>query len=241
MTANQKKKPSATLNVLADLMALPISLIPVICAWGLPVYLLRETWSQNFFYVVLALLPLVSSLTLILSVRIIRLFIPRLQKGVFPLGTNRGFMSWYLHLALSRAGDLSGLKPIIQSFYILKFLYWRAQGAKIAFGVNSAMGVSIVDYPMIQVGAGSTLSDGCSFSAHTFVDDKILIAPVLIGENVFVGFKSFVGARSRIGSNVRIGIHNLIAGDIIESGTTIENFAWERGNPNRKFSNNQSS
>jgi hypothetical protein len=238
MSENENKKPSRWLFAASDMIALPISLTPVCCAWGVPLWLLRSTWDSCWFYLVLALLPLIAMCSLIVSVRVVRLFLPRMKKGLYTLGLNRGFVSWYMHLALSRAGDLSGLKPLMQSFYLFKFLYWRAQGARIAFGVNSAMGVSIVDYPMIEVGPGGTLSDGVALSAHTFVGDRILIAPTVLGRNVFVGLKSLIGARTRIGDDVWIGLHNIIAGDKILSGTKIENFAWERGNPKRKFASN---
>src|SRR4051812_44226770 len=114
MTANQKNKNSPVLNLLADLLALPVSLIPVIVAWGIPIYLLLSAWPNSIFYVVLLLLPFIASFSLILSVRIVRLFLPRLRKGVYPLGMNKGFISWYLHLSLSRAADLASLKSIIQ-------------------------------------------------------------------------------------------------------------------------------
>lgn len=238
MAQTEKKKPNSALFLAADLMALPISLTPVASAWGVPLALLFHSWGTEFFYLVLALTPVLAALTLIVAVRVVRLFLPKLRKGLYDLGLNRGFLSWYLHMALSRSGDHSGLKPILQSFYILKFLYWRAQGARIAFGVNSAMGLSIVDYPMIEVGTGSTLSDEVTLSAHTFVNDRILIAPVKLGNRVFVGYESVIGARSRIDDDVWIGIHNIIVGDKIETGAKLENFAWERGNPKRKYASN---
>ncbi len=240
MAKNEQKNVSNVVMALSDLFTLPVTLAPVVIAWAGPVFLIRWGWSDPIHLAVAVIAsPLVAALGLIVGVRGVRLFLPPLTKGLFPFGWNRGFLAWCFHMALSRSGDISGLKLLIQSSAVLKFLYWRAQGAKIAFGINSSMTLAMVDYPMIQVGAGSTLADGVFMTAHTFVGDKILLAPIVIGKNVFVGYNCFLSARTRIGDNVRIGIHNKFGGDVIPAGTVIENFAWEHGSPERKFSRTQ--
>lgn len=238
MKKNEVKKITPALIALSDVLTLPISLLPVILAWSIPVLLIRQTWSSPWIYAALASTPFIAALSLIVSIWLIRMLLPKLKKGLYPLGFNRGFLAWYLHLALSRSGDISGLKLLIQSSILFKYFFWRAHGARIAFGINSSMTLNIVDYPMIEVGPGATLADGVGINAHMFIGDRLLIAPVRLGKNVFVGYKSLVGARSKIDDDVWIGIHNVIAGDIISSGTKIENFSWEHGNPNRKFANN---
>ncbi len=214
-----------------DLLSLIVSLCPALITWGGTLFYFRALWeSPNFIYFV----PIVPFLILFLlssSIFLIRLLLPKLQKGSHTIGFNRGAIAWYGHLALGRAPDIAGLRPFVHSFYFTKYLLWRAAGMKVAYGVNSSMTVSFVDMPLITIGKGCTLSEGCAISCHTFVGNRLFLAPVEIGENTFIGMHTLIGPKSKIGAGTWIGAHNRIAGNSLPANTTIKDFEWQKGRP----------
>lgn len=216
--------------ILIDLVSFVLSIGPGAVAYAVTLCFLRHFWASHLFflYALFAVVPLV--LTFLTVLFCLRLLVPRLKRGVYPLGVNLGMLSWYCHLALSRSGEISGLRPLLQSFYITKFLFWRALGMRIAFGVNTSIGVSFVDLSMITIGRGSTISEGVHIACHTFVGDRLVILPVEIGENVFVGMNCVIGPKTRIGDRAWIGMNNLIS-EGIAADFKLESFAWEHGNP----------
>lgn len=223
--------PAPTL-VLIDLVSFILSAGPGLIAWAVTVLLVRSVWESPylFFYLLLTPFPLVISFLFVLL--LFRVLCPRLKRGVFPMTINAGLLAWYCNLALSRAAEVSGLRPFLNIFYITKFLHWRALGMKIPFGVNSSIGVSFVDLPMITVGKGCTISEGVHIACHTFVGDRLFVSQVTIGDNVFIGMNCILGPKTRIGDRAWIGMNNLIA-DGIAADAKLDNFAWEHGNPAR--------
>lgn len=216
-----------------DLLSSLLTLGPVALSWLGVIFFIRHSWDSTYFYFLILLVPVVGVLALICSIFVFRMLIPKLKQGIFPIGFNRGVLAWTCHLALSRSAEVSGFKPMIQSFYLFKFLYWRACGAKISFLVNSSIGVSMVDLSLITVGQQSTLSDGVHISCHTFVGDRLFIAPVVIGKGVFLGMHCLVGPRSKIGDSAWIGAYNKVFRDQVGVGERIPDGAWEKGNPKK--------
>jgi acetyltransferase-like isoleucine patch superfamily enzyme len=147
------------------------------------------------------------------------------------MGVNRGTLAWATNLALSRASEIAAVRPLLNAFFFSKYLHWRALGMKIDYGVNTSIGVSFVDLPMITIRKGSTVAEGVHIACHTFVGDRLVVFPVEIGENVFVGMNCTIGPKTKIGNGAWIGMHNVIGGDLIPEGTKIESYAWEHGNP----------
>ena len=178
--------------------------------------------------------PLVVYFAFVATVFAFRLAIPKLKKGVTPRPSTGEGLSWYLNLALNRAMYIAGLKPLVQSFHFTKFLYWRALGARIAYNVSTSIGVTFIDVPMISIGSGSTISEGVIISCHTFTGDRLYIAPVEIGKNVFVGMDCVIGAATKIGDESWIGFGNRLMRDTLDGGTKLDNFEWEHGKPAKK-------
>jgi acetyltransferase-like isoleucine patch superfamily enzyme len=216
-----------------DLIMFPLSVGPGAVAWGGVAYFLRHFWSHQYFFLWALLAPFVLIFGFIGSVFVLRLLAPRLKKGVFAMGMNAGTLAWAANLALSRASEVAAVRPLLNAFFWTKFLHWRALGMKIDYGVNTSIGVSFVDLPMITIRKGCTISEGVHIACHTFVGDRLFVAPVEIGENVFVGMNCTVGPKTKIGDGAWIGMSNLIGGDIIAEGTKIDSYEWERGNPEK--------
>lgn len=215
-----------------DLVSWILTVGPGALAWGCVVLFLRHFWDSEFLLFWVLLAPFVLVFSFVGTLFVLRLLLPRLKRGVYPMGMNLGAFTWACHLGLSRASEVACVRPLLNSFYWTKFLHWRALGMKIAYGVNTSIGVSFVDLSLISIGKGSTVSEGVHIACHTFVGDRLFVSPVEIGENVFIGMNCVLGPKTKIGKGAWIGMSNLVSESIPE-GAKIENFAWEHGNPAR--------
>jgi hypothetical protein len=218
--------------IFVDIFGLFLSLGPGAIAWASGFLYLKMIFSLSaitFFFCAL-LFPIVLVVAFICPVFLMRILLPRLKRGVYPMGVNRGSITWFCHLGLSRSAEISGLRPLLNAFYLTKFLHWRALGMQIDYGVNTSIGVSFVDLAMIKIGKGSTISEGVHIACHTFVGDRLWISPVEIGENVFVGMNCILGPKAKIGNGAWIGMNNLIS-DPVAPSAKIDNFEWEHGKP----------
>ncbi|MCO5142968.1 MAG: hypothetical protein M9962_07760 [Oligoflexia bacterium] len=217
-----------------DFLGIFLSLGPGIVAWSIALTYLHSIWTFSaakfFLYSLLAPFLLIFSFIFVLWA--LRLFIPKQKRGVYPMGINKGTLTWFCHLGLSRSSIIAGISPLLNAFYLTKYLHWRALGMKIAYGVNTSIGVSFVDLSMITIGKGSTVSEGVHIACHTFVGDRLFVSPVEIGENVFIGMNCILGPKTKIGAGAWVGMGNLISENITE-GSKLDNFKWEHGNPER--------
>ena len=209
-----------------DFVTFIFSLLPGLISWSLTITMITHFFSTPLFFVSLLFSPIVLLLSYLIIIFVFRLLIPKLKPGVFSAGFNKGMVTWSLHLSLRRSQELSGLKPIIFSFYLTKFLFWRALGAHIDYRVTTSLNISIVDLPLITIGKGSTISEGTHIAAHSFVGDKLFLAPVVLGENVFLGMNCVLGAKTNIGDGSWIGFQNIINGETLPPQTKLDN--WER-------------
>ncbi len=216
-----------------DLIMFPLSVGPGAVAWISVAAYLRYIWDCKYFFACALLSPFILIFVFVLTVFVLRLLVPRLKKGIYAMGVNSGTLAWACNLALSRASEVAAVRPLLNAFFWTKFLHWRALGMKIDYGVNTSIGVSFVDLPMITIRKGGTVSEGVHIACHTFVGDKLIIFPVEIGENVFIGMNCTIGPKTKIGNGAWIGMHNVIGGDQIADGAKIESYAWERGNPEK--------
>ncbi len=217
--------------VLLDGLGFFLSVGPGLVAWLAMLVFLRWKWADPLFLAWALLAPLVLIFAFVGTLFLFRLALPRLRVGLYDMGVNLGTFAWACHLALSRAAEVCGLRPLLNSFFWTKFLHWRALGMKIAYGVNSSIGVSFVDLPLITIGKGCTISEGVHIACHTFVGDRLYVGTVEIAENVFFGMNCTVGPKTKVAKGAWIGMNNLLGGDTIAEGEKIDSFSWERGNP----------
>ncbi len=215
-----------------DLFGLILSLGPGAISWACGFLYLKTIFAlpDVTFFLFALLFPLVLIGGFLVPLAIFRICLPRLKRGVYPMGVNKGAITWFCHLGLSRAAEIAGLRPLLNAFYLTKYLHWRALGMQIDYGVNTSIGVSFVDLSMIKIGKGSTISEGVHIACHTFVGDRLFLSPVEIGENVFVGMNCILGPKTKIGNGAWIGMSNLIS-DSIAPSAKLQNFEWEHGKP----------
>jgi len=223
------------LVLVTDFLSMIFALGPGIAGWGASIYYLKNIWNHECFMYLAMLTPLVLIFSFLIAVVFLRLFIPKMRPGVYKMKFNKGFASWYLTLSLGHAVRISGLQPFFFTFYIFKWLYWRSMGANIAFGINSSLFLTIVDFPLV------TIKKGCSFGAythvacHTFVGDKLFLAPAIIEEDCYIGMDVMVGPKTIIGRGSWIGAGNRFLKNKLPPETKIDNFEWEYGNPKLKL------
>ncbi|MCM2277144.1 MAG: hypothetical protein NDJ89_03645 [Oligoflexia bacterium] len=233
----RRKLKSSTLplplTIAVDLFGLILTYGPGAIAWTAAVLWLRHFWDSRLLWLAALSSPLLATLVFLLSVFLLRLVVPRLRPGRYPMGANPGMLAWYCHLALSRAALVSGLLNFLTAFYVLKWLHWRALGARVAYGINSSIGVSLVDSPLITIREGATIGDHAHISCHTFTGNLLILKPVDIGPNVFLGMNCVVGFGTRIGEGSWIGFQNRLYNDELPPGTKLENFEWEHGRPKK--------
>lgn len=175
--------------------------------------------------------PFVLQLTFILTIFIIRLILPRLEAGVYKTNFNKGFFAWYSHSMLTRSARCFGLQYLIHSTATMRWLYWRALGANVPFNMNTSYKITIHDAAVITILPGTTLAEDVEISGHLVRGDKVLVAPVKIGRNVFIGRETYVGPRTKIGDGAWIGMGNTLSGDVVAEKQSIKSHEWAQGKP----------
>lgn len=227
--------PSAGKLCLADLINLVLTLTPGVVAWGMTILFLRAMWESSFLLLMIFASPLVSCAVFMATLFSLRCLLPRVEPGEYAMGFNWGMFAWSCSHALAKAAAVSGLSPLIHSSYVLKFLYWRALGARIAFRVATASDVTLADLPLIAIGSGTTLAEGVQVLGHRWMGDKLVLAQVTLGRNVSVGAGAELHLGTMVSDDVRVGAGNRLYGDLIKRGTQIADYEWEHGNPNHKL------
>jgi hypothetical protein len=220
--------------LLGDLSGLVVTGLPVLASYfGTAVVIHSCLWNEiGIFSLLLAPIILVTLFIFLLFV--FRLTLPRLKPGLYPTGLNRGFMSWMLHVYLSRAVEICGFKNFLFAFGTTRFLVFRALGAKVPFRMIGSLGLSIVDYPLIEIGKLVTLTEGVQLSCHTVVKGKLWLKKLKIEDGAYIGMHCLIGLGSVVGAGSMIGPYNKIAGDRLPIATVLAPFEWEHGNPEKK-------
>lgn len=216
-------------DILAALLCLGPIIITLILTW------LELSQIANV-YVQMAVAPFALTFSFILTIFVIRLLLPRLKKGVFPLGFNLGFMGWWTHSLLTRSARIFGIHYLIHSVSLFRWLYWRALGAKVSYKMSTSYKITLHDVALIEIEEGVILAEDVELSGHIVRGDRVLVAPVKIGKNSFIGRGTYIGPRTRIAENCWIGMNNNITGEVLPVGTKIGNYEWARGNPKRSSS-----
>lgn len=230
---HQSKGLSYVNLIMTDVLSMIFGLGPGLLTWFSTILYVRRIWDSEYFMGLIWLAPLVLVFTFLITTFIFRMFVPKMKPGVYRLGFSRDFAAWYLTLCLGHGIRIFGLQPFFFTFYITKYLYWRAMGANIAYGVNSSLFLTLVDYPLITIKRGFSCGAYVHVACHTFVGDKLFLAPVTIEENVYLGMNTTVGPKSTIGEGSWIGFSNRIFQDRLPAGTKLDNFEWEYGNPKK--------
>jgi len=231
MAKRQSDSTPIPLLLASDFFGFLLSLLPVTLTYFLTWKFFSEIASTAFFIPLLLVAPWVACLIFILIVGSVRMLFPQMKPGSYRVGLNAGFVSWSLNFYLNRAIEISGLRRFIFTNNILRFSYLRVMGTKVHFRMNGSMGIDLMDLPLLEIGEGSTLTEGVMVSAHSFTGQILVLSRTRIGENVFLGTGVTLGPGTDIGSRSWIGARNIFLADKIPPDSNIPNFVWDRGNP----------
>lgn len=223
-------KSLVTRTLGSDLLSLLLCLGPIVLSLILTALELQQLPS---FYLQIVLAPIALPLSFIFTVFVIRLLLPSLKKGVYPVGFNKGFMAWWTHSLLTRSARIFGIHYLLHSIALLRWLYWRALGAKVAYSISTSYKITLHDIALIEIEEGVILAEDTELSGHIVRGDRVLVAPVRIGKNSFIGRGTYIGPRTRIGENCWIGMSNNVTGEILAPNTRIGNHEWAQGNPRK--------
>jgi hypothetical protein len=205
--------PSPPLPFAARVLQAWAALLPGAVAWGWGLSWLAPAWSVGPWALLgrlVLVLPLVVAVFLGVTA-LLRTAGPRLRSGTFAPGS-LGHAACAFHLGLAGSAQLWGLLPLLSSFYTLRFLRWRALGARVALASNAAFDTRLQLLPLLTIGRGCTLSYMATLrSFHVHPDGRVTLAPITLGEGVFVGADSTLGPGCVVGEGAWIGLGNVLA------------------------------
>lgn len=135
------------------------------------------------------------------------------------------FTYWKLLTIVYRLGQ-DALLPFTPVF--VRPLVAALFGARV--GANVALGGTIDDPYMIEIGDDAVLGSGSLVSANMLHDGKLTCGPVKVGAGATVGINSVVLPNTLIGEN-----STLLGGSYVMPGSNIPAGETWRGNPARKW------
>jgi hypothetical protein len=237
MTTKQRSDSTVSFSKLlvADIASSIIAWGPGALTWAICFTYIRFILFGEFFFAWLLLLPAIAAFSIILITFFFRLCLPRIKPGVYEVDSF-GIKAWYMNFSLTNSLHVSGLMPLIYTTYLTKWLYFRAMGADIAYGVHLSIYTKFREFPLIKIGKGSSLSAGTHIACHTHVGNKLMLANVEIGERCFIGMDTVIGPKTKVGDDCWIGYGNRLLMDRVESNTKIDNFEWNLGSPAKQKS-----
>ena len=218
--ASPKKDLTTADLIFIDLISTLFSLMPSVAAFSLTGLFIYHGYSKT--WLVLPLAPFVLFAVFIVIIALIRISLPTIKPGRYKRELNKAVVSWFCHFALARAAKIVGLAPLLQSFNITKFLYWRAIGAKVSFQIMSSFDIDFVDCPLITIGKNVTLASQVTISCHSDVGSLLFLSPVVIEDNVFIGMATAIGPGTTIKKGAWIGYGNTLVNQVIEENSKLD-------------------
>ncbi|MGA9523959.1 MAG: hypothetical protein WBV82_21035 [Myxococcaceae bacterium] len=159
----------------------------------------------------------VGLLALIAQVGLLSALLPRLRPGRYPMMKGRVFFGWIFRSLLRRVLFVPGVKWVVMSSNVLRFLALRALGARVAFTANMSSDVDVLDPSLLEVGPGATIGARSFLSGHWVEGGKLVLgeirvgarslvaAEVIIAPGVVIGERAVVKARASLGPEVQVG------------------------------------
>ncbi|MEE2829332.1 MAG: hypothetical protein VX498_09100 [Myxococcota bacterium] len=159
-------------------------------------------WPRAFLALPFAYL--VFLLGVVVTVGAVACLVPKPREG-----SSRVFRDWNFFLFLVHWGLESYLpRPLISHVQLLtslRTLYYRLMGAKLGWSTHLSPGTRISGPALLRLGHLTYIGDHAHIATHLSQGDKILLAPVVVGDRCNVGAHCHIGPGSSFGSDVRIG------------------------------------
>lgn len=193
--------------------------MPSVAAFSLTGLFIYHGYSKT--WLVLPLAPFVLFASFIAIIALIRICLPTLKPGRYKRELSKAMVSWFCHFALARSAKIVGLTPLLQSFNIIKYFYWRALGAKVSFHIMNSFDIDFVDCPLISIGKNVILGSQVSICCHSDVGSLLLLSPVVIEDDVFIGMSTVIGPGTTIKKGAWIGYGNTFVNQVVEENAKL--------------------
>lgn len=176
-------------------------------------------WPWAFGFLPLAYLAFLFGLVAVVT--LIRLVIPREKEGTSRVFADRDFFVFLMHWMLESYVP----PPLITHIQLLTFLrlaYFRGQGCKLSWSTHISPGAKIWSAGLCEFGHMTYIGEFAHVTAHLSRGDKLLIAPVIIGDEVSIGAHANISPGVTLGQGVRIGpLVDIAPGCFIHDGAKI--------------------
>lgn len=231
MTTETKASFNPIQYIVSDLAGYLLTIGPTITGICSVVFTCREIYDRLGLILAVSILPMIYTVAFIFTVFVFRLALPRLRPGKYPIGFNRDFLAWSMHMGLNRSIEILGFRNFIFNFNSTKFLYWRALGAKVSYSITSSLSADLCDHQLLEIGEHCKITSDVLISAHTFFNEQLILEPVRLHRNVYIGMNTTVFSGCEIGDDCYVGSHNLLFRNNLAPKTTVKNYEWQQGSP----------
>lgn len=171
----------------------------------------------------LPLVGLAFILGLILAVGLLNLLLPSMREGYYAAPLSQGFYLWTVYLSLNRMIFIQPIKNLILYSPALRYLAFRALGAKLAYSSSISADVGFADLPLFEIGEGCVIGAHSALTGHYLNKGNLFLGRVKIGRRVNLGAYCRVGPNVEIGDDTWVGADCTIAPMVtIGAGCTIE-------------------
>ena len=147
--------------------------------------------------------------------------LPKEKPGTCKVFADRQFFAFLMHWGLQSYVP----PPLLTHIQLLTFLriaYFRGHGASLSWSTHISPGARIWSPALCRFGDFCYIGEFAHVTGHLSRGDKMLIAPVEIGDHVNVGAHANISPGVTIGSNVLIGpLVDVAPGCLIEDGVEL--------------------
>lgn len=133
----------------------------------------------------------------------IALCLPRPKPGAHKIGS-KNVTYWYLQFQYARVWNFPPIKHVIFSSVVLRTIFLRCCGCKIAWTVGASNFCQISDPFMIRIGENVTIGIDVLIAGHTFAGDRLFLMPVEIAKDANIGAKTSVSPGAKIKAGAQI-------------------------------------
>ncbi len=184
--------------------------VGAVVAWGPPAAL--AAWIPLELWAIHPLLAAASApaaylvflLGLVLWLGAISAVIPDEQPGTSRVFVDRSFFVFLLRWGLEKYVP----RPLITHIQLLtglRTLHYRLQGMTLSWSSHISPGAQLWGPSLLRLGHLTYVGDFAHLSSHLSQGDKLVLAPVTVGDRTNIGAHSKIGPGCTIGSDVRVG------------------------------------
>jgi acetyltransferase-like isoleucine patch superfamily enzyme len=178
--------------------------------WGPPLVaagLVVNAGAAVGWWLGLAVAPvayLVLLTTLCLNLGWMKAVLPKETPGTSRVFGDRAFFVFLLHWGLEKYVPAPFITHI-QLLTGLRLLYYRLMGTQLGWSTHISPGATVWNPGLMQFGHLTYIGDFAHLSGHLSQGDKLLMAPIVVGDQSNIGAHTNVGPGCNIGARVRVG------------------------------------